>query len=331
MFSERHLPPIPAVLLSQARLAARGGLTIDAVVRRYSACDTLIRDVFTKEAEDACLVEQVKLSDILRVQGILFDRLIAAVSDEHRRESSRLASPELMRFAIVKGLLAGEARDTAELHYNLDAFHLAAIMKGTGASSVAKGLASALDCVPLVVQGGDGATWAWLGRRMKPDVGRIEELVGSRWPATVNLAIGEPGYGEAGWRQSHKQASAAFLVALRKPGSLIRYAEDPLLFTAMRDDLLSASLRDLYLVPLTAERDGGASLRQTLRAYFAAGRNGAAAAAALRVSRQTIKNRLRAVEDHLGRPLTSCTADLEAALQLHDLAQAKYIPNGDKT
>lgn len=91
--SERHLPPIPAVLLSQARLAARNRLPLDAVVRRYAACDTLIRNLLTKEAEESGLVERVKLSEVQRVQGVLFDRLVAAVSEEHERESQSLASP----------------------------------------------------------------------------------------------------------------------------------------------------------------------------------------------------------------------------------------------
>jgi DNA-binding PucR family transcriptional regulator len=88
------------------------------------------------------------------------------------------------------------------------------------------------------------------------------------------------------------------------------------------DDLLTTSLRRLYLAPLSDERDGGAVLRETLRAYFAADRNGASAAAALRVTRQTVNNRLRVIEERLERPLSACATELEAALRLDDLGDA---------
>ncbi|MBA3865218.1 MAG: helix-turn-helix domain-containing protein [Solirubrobacterales bacterium] len=61
-------------------------------------------------------------------------------------------------------------------------------------------------------------------------------------------------------------------------------------------------------------------MRKTLRAYFAANRNGASAAAALGVSRQTVKNRLRAAEELIGRGLTECAADLETALRLEKVS-----------
>ena len=51
-------------------------------------------------------------------------------------------------------------------------------------------------------------------------------------------------------------------------------------------------------------------LRETLRAYFAAGFNAATAAAALEVDRHTVQRRLRKVEEALGRLLHTCHAEL---------------------
>ncbi len=45
------------------------------------------------------------------------------------------------------------------------------------------------------------------------------------------------------------------------------------------------------------------------------------AAAALGVSRQTVINRLHAVEERLGRPLGACAVEVEAALRLEELDQ----------
>ncbi len=60
-------------------------------------------------------------------------------------------------------------------------------------------------------------------------------------------------------------------------------------------------------------------LRETLRAYFAAGFNAATAAAALEVDRHTVQRRLRKVEEALGRLLHTCHAELEVALSLEEL------------
>jgi DNA-binding PucR family transcriptional regulator len=86
-----------------------------------------------------------------------------------------------------------------------------------------------------------------------------------------------------------------------------------------QDDLLATSLRQLYLEPLAEERDGGETLRETLRAYFAAERNVSSAAAALSVNRHTVTSRLRTIEKRLGRPLSTCATEIDAALRLEDL------------
>jgi DNA-binding PucR family transcriptional regulator len=91
-----------------------------------------------------------------------------------------------------------------------------------------------------------------------------------------------------------------------------------LLAAVGRDELLAGSLRQLYLAPLEQTRDGGRVARRTLRAYFRAERNVSSTAAALGVDRRTVTNRLRAIEELLGRPLGSAATDLEIALRLED-------------
>lgn len=317
--SERHLPPVPVALLAQARLAARNGVSIDLVILRCSTCSTIIRNQIAIAFESVGMPSAAKLSDVLRVQGVLFDRLTKALIEEHKREKDRLASDQQLRFSAAQGLLNGESLDGSTLGCDLDAFHIAAIAKGVGAASVVKALASTLDCCHFAVSNSDGAIWAWMSRHSKPSIANLEKVVSGRWPQKIYLAIGEIAYGREGWRLSHHQARAAFLLALRKPGCAIRYAEDPLLAAAVRDDLLTACLDDFFLAPLNLERDGGLVLRQTLRAYFAADRNGASAAAALRVTRQTITNRLKAIEQRVGRPISTCAAEFETALRLEEL------------
>jgi DNA-binding PucR family transcriptional regulator len=136
------------------------------------------------------------------------------------------------------------------------------------------------------------------------------------------LGVGEPGRGLAGWRQTHHQARAALSVAVRSAEPVVRYADAALLASVLKDDLLAASLRQMYLEPLAAERDGGGELRETLRAYFSAGRNVSVAGESIGVTRQAVARRLRAAEAKIGRSLISCGADLEVALRLEALESA---------
>ena len=142
----------------------------------------------------------------------------------------------------------------------------------------------------------------------------------------MSLALGEPAHGLAGWRLTHRQAQAVLPVAKRTGSGRVQYADAALLASVIQDDLLIGSLQERYLAPLESERDGGATMRATLRAFFASDRNVSSAAALLGVKRQTVTNRLRTVEEKIGRPVTSSGAEIEAALRLHDLDEGAPRP-----
>jgi len=318
---EERSPPPPATLLVQARMAARNGVSLETVLRRYFAGYTLLGDFVMREATDGDLLQSSALQHALRALAALFDRLIAAVTEEYTREAKgRLDSAEERRAERVKRLLAGELLDTSGLQYDFGAHHLGAIAVGPGAGEAVRALAGDLDRRLLAVERrGEGALWAWLGGRRGLGPDDLERQVSTSWPAGVTLALGEPGQGLAGWRLTHRQARAALPIALRSPCNRIRYADVAMTASILQDDLLSTSLHELYLAPLEQERDGGEMLRQTLRAYFASGFHISSAAAALGTSRPTITKRLSAVEERLGRPLGMCRIELEAALRLDAL------------
>ena len=319
--------PIPPALLAQTRRAARSGVGLDTVLRRYFAGCTLLGDFIMQEAEDGGLLRGAALRRVLRAQAALFDRLVVAITEEHTRETEdRAGSLEQRRAEHVEGLLAGELIDPADLAYELDAWHLGVLAAGRGAAAAIRDLTTALDRRLLLVRPDGETVWAWLGGRRRIATAEIAPLASSSRSADVVLALGEPGEGIAGWRLTHRQARAALPIALRGPQRLVRYADIALLASMLCDDLLVSSLNQLYLSPLAQERDGGTALRQTLRAYFAAGRNASAAATALGVSRQTVGNRLGAIEARLGRPLDNCAAEIEAALRLADLGDLAAPP-----
>jgi hypothetical protein len=314
---ERHAPAVPPVLIAQARLDARDGVSLDTVVRRYFAGNTLFGDFLVEEAERAG-VPNSALRRLLGAQATLGDSLLAAVSAEHAREAQiRPSSAAERRRQCVKSLLAGELVDPSELGYDLEAHHLALMAKGETSPEVMRVLAGKLDRRLLAVCREEEHTWAcWLGGGRPLEAEQALEALGEIPLDRVFVTVGEAGEGLSGWRLSHRQAKAALPIAESRGQSILRYADVAVLASILRDDLVTSSLRQLYLEPLERARDGGAVGRETLRAYFAAERNISSTAAALGVDRGTVTSRIRAIEELYGRPLKDCATELETALRL---------------
>jgi len=314
---EERSPQVPVLLLAQARLAARNNIPLDTVLRRYFAGYTLLGDFIVQEA-GATNLKEPWLKRLLREQAALFDRFLATVTAEHarEREASR-PSPEQRQAERIERLLAGELVDTSGIAYEFGGWHLGVVGSGPGAEQAVRHLAAGLDCRLLFLCRGEEGLWAWLGARRRLDPAGLSRMA---LPTACAIAVGEPGEGLSGWRLTHRQAVAALPIARRKPDAFIRYADVALLASVAQDDLLATSLVELYLTPLSKERDGGAVLRETLRAYFAAERNASSAAAALRVSRQTVNRHLQVIEQRLGRSVGACAVEIETALRLEELS-----------
>lgn len=333
--------------IEQARRAARNGVSLDVVLRRYMVGQALLWDYVMEEA--GRVGEDGALREMLRAQASLLDRLMIDVAREHVSERVRAGrSSEYRLSERVRALLAGEcgfdarppeASDDLDLGYELDGEHLGVVARGAGAREVLRVLAVRLDRRLLCVARGEGMVWAWLGGRYALQMSDLERVVSMvtdelgqsgdhgddvRPPAYLSLAVGEPARGLAGWRLTHQQAQAALAVALCRPRRFTRYADVALLATALKDELLAKSLIDTYVSPLEASRGGGTVLRETLRAYFAAERNASSTAAALGVVRNTVDNRLRIIEERLGRTLHPCPAELETAIQLDELTTPSH-------
>jgi len=318
---EERTPPTPPILLAQARLAARAGVSLDTVLRRYFAGHALLGDFLVEEAEGGRLLRGAALQRLLRTQATLFDRLLAAVSEEHIRESrQRPTSSERRRAERIERLLAGEMIDTSGLGYEFEASHLAIVARDARAREAIRKVASAFDRRVLSVRREDGTLWAWLGGGHELDPGELKHRLSAQLPHGTAAAVGEPGAGLPGWRLSHHQANAALPISVRGSEALVRYSEVALLASILQDDLLATSLRRLYLKPIEAEGGGKGTLFETLRAYIAAERNTSSAAAALGVNRNTVTSRLRTIETTIGRPLASCGPELDVTLRLAELS-----------
>jgi DNA-binding PucR family transcriptional regulator len=158
-----------------------------------------------------------------------------------------------------------------------------------------------------------------MDRSRRTDAKHISSWVVKTWPASIPLGLGEPGQASTGWRRTHDQAFTASRFGHITAGGVHRYQDIALIAAAAKDRLLLESLNDMYLEPLSTSGKKAVAIRATLKAYFAAQRNGVSAAAALGVTRQTVTNHLRAYERHSGRDLTVQANALELALSLEEL------------
>jgi len=317
---EHRAPDVPAPVKRAARLAARAGVSLDTVLRRYSAGNAFCTDILVEEAE-ATGFSASSLRRLLHRQATLFDRLLEAVSEEHADEAgSRPTTTAERRHAYLEDLLAGRQPDgEVELGYDLDGHHVGLMARGEGAPAAMRELAKKLDRRLLADPHGDKPVWAcWLGGREPLLTEEVIRAMADMPSTAIVVALGEPGKGIPDWRLTHRQAKAALSIAERHGQRLLRYADVAVLASILRDDLGTTSLRKLYLEPLDDMRDGGKAARETLRAYFAVERNVSSTAAALGVDRRTVTNRIRAIEKLFGRPLGEFATDLETALRLAD-------------
>ena len=320
----KTVPRIPLSLHSQARLAARNGVSFNAVVKRYLAGFLVLTEFVGEEAAPA------HAKRLHKHLARLLDELIDEIGEAYDLEARhRTQLPESRRAKLIEDLLAGEPVDTAEVvpDFTFDSWHIGLIATGMSAADAVRDLAKASDCRLLQVRRGEHSVWAWFTGRRKLESTKLQLLAAKRMPPDGCLALGEPHRGLPGWRLSHHEAAAALRVGLRRDDRIVRYGDVPIQASLLQDRVLSASLRQRYLVPLEEAREGGQKDRETLHAYFSRDRNIEAAATALGVARQTVSYRLRAIEVRLGCELHACAHELEVALALDRLDRGDNAPS----
>lgn len=316
---------IPPQAIAQAHRAARAGVSMGTVLRRYVAGHGRLSEFVAEEAEHLGLSSNgLALNHLRRAQEALLEHLTASIEYEYlegRAQMSRASGDR--RMEIVQRLLAQQRVDPAELiefDYELDtSWHVSVVATGATIRDVLPRMRAKLRCRLLHVACDDGTIWAWFGAPYELKPCDIERTVPPQWDGEV-IAIGGARRGLEGWRQTHLEAKAARLRALRRPDRIVRYDERPLLAAALENETLATWLMD-FLAPIQARQDA-AELLRTLRAYLDSECNCSSAVPVVKVRRQTVGNRIRLVERLLDRPLRTCLAELDVALRLADLRSA---------
>jgi hypothetical protein len=322
VLGEIGLPePYTAWDTEATRVVARAGVPLDAVLRSYRLGHATVWEWILGSIRELELDRATADAVLRRVSRALFayhDRVMSLVTEEYAVELARFRrGREWRRKELVEELLGGERPSADELDYELGGRHVGLIAWGADVDALLRLLESRSGGRLLSVFAGEEIVWAWVGSprgSRSPDL----EMLLSDLPDNVAVAAGDPLEGLDGFRASHLQARAAYRVAMRRPRRLTHHHDVAIESLALQDESTARGLVSRELGPLLGSERGDV-LIETLRAYFAAGNNAAAAAASLGVHERTVANRLQEVEKILGHSLRARRAELELALRIREL------------
>jgi hypothetical protein len=278
-----------------------------------------LEEFLVAEARD---IPQKTLCRILNDQGPQVDRLLEAVAAEYERELEQVEGSSTQRRADqVRRLLSGDddLEDGLDLEYDFEIWHVGMILTGPKAENAARLVSERLGYRLLHVPRDRDVVWGWLGSSQQPAIANLVRSLPESLPAGIALAIGEPREGFEGWCLTHREAQMALQVMRRKPERFTRGRDVVLRAAILRDETFVRSLLDTYLAPIKDHGRLGSKLPETLRVYYSVGESTSIAAEDLGISRQTVRQRLRAVQEVLEQPLYTCNAELRVALQLDEL------------
>ncbi len=260
------------------------------------------------------------------------DGLSERLTDEYERERDLLLrTGEAQRTHAIASLLGGEPVDadalSRVLRYELGRHHTAFVLWVPDAGddpwprlqAASQEVARVLGVTTaLTMPASETSLYAWAGTPAAPDV----RAVTSAGLDGVSVAVGEPARGAAGFRQSHRDAKDAQLVALsraRRPGSVTRYRNVELAAMLIHDPERARRFVHAQLGDLAVDDDHCGRLRATLRVYLDEHCSRLATAERLGVHPNTIGNRIRTCQEILDRDLGSQSLELHAALALADM------------
>lgn len=330
----RHAIPIPVAARDLARAFANRRLELADLLKVYRAGqDFMWRRILVAVAASTLdePARTVVLSHVwehvsARVSTAT-DAMVATYSEERERS---VRSALALRIETVQTILGCDNVDVdvAEraLRHSLRGQQTAIVvwMRERGTESlghlehVANQIAQRLGAQrALTVPSGARGLWGWVTNDHQPDTTQLADIEADRG---VQVAVGLTGHGLQGFRSSHRQALDAQRVALATNAEHIitRYADVELVALLSNDH---EAIRDLVareLGALAALDSQAAKLRETTRAYLAAGGNARIAAEALGTHKNRVLYRIAQVEGLLGHPIFERRLHLELALLLSD-------------
>jgi hypothetical protein len=328
--SGHSYPPVPYLAKAEARRAARSGVSLGLVMRRYIAAHSRLGDYVLDEATRVGLASDAPtMHDLRRIQETLLEHLTATVEQAYNGEGQQIGrTPTQRRAVTVRRLLNEEPATTEELialRYEINHnWHVGVVAEGEKPGQTIGTVRAGLGCELLEIAAGADLVWAWFGSERTIPARRLGAQLSKQ--CHLRLTFGEPRRGLDGFRRTHAEALAAQLVVRNRAMSMIHCADVTLDAALLANPLLFRLHQETYLTPLDGLRNKGQIARATLSAYFACEQNIVSTSHRLNVSRKTVENRLQQITAVLKLPLHACIPELQVALRLENLNAADRAP-----
>lgn len=318
-----------------SRAFVERGIKLQALLRIYrlghgemwQMMDREIRAVEDDEERRLVLLEWVTLSlfeymDSLTAQAV--DAYIAA-----REEGKHNVAA--IRARTVRSILDGEPVDAMAasrvLRYELRRWHVGAILwvdperlpndSPNALESAAEDLAQGVQAISLPA--GRNVRWLWFGGTAEALRELLDRLAaGGPRADRVSVAIGEPGEGITGFRQTHEEAARVrrLMRGSRWMGAITRYRSVAVQALLVSEPVAAAEFARRELGPLAADDDAARRLRATLSTYFEEWGSAVRTARRLAIHQNTVVYRIKQCEELLGYPIKDRRMELESALLL---------------
>lgn len=326
----------PATALEHARAMASRGHSVDVMLRFYRLGQQYFTATFaevttaTLDPADAWTIfiefEQFGFRYIDRISTLVASEYVAELDRRQHRDRAE-------RSDVVHALLAGEQinlrRAEAVLGHPLTGRQVGFVCWSEDRSLDLAGIAQRVAIHigaerALVIADGSRAVWGWVAMTSDP-VDRVRSL---RLTDDVHLAVGSEHRGATGFRDTHLQAlRARRLVDMAGSAtpSVTLFSDIALVDVLSQDmDALRAFVT-AELGELARDDARSQSERAALLALLTAQGSLKTAAEALGVHRNTVLQRVRRAEVHIGAPASARLAEVHAALRACDVLGASVL------
>ncbi|MCC8929223.1 MULTISPECIES: PucR family transcriptional regulator [Nocardiaceae] len=330
---------LPLAAHDLARTIARRGLHLRVLMQIYRVGQKALLRFAAETASERItdpVLEPKVLIRLLERANHWLNVSLEILTDTYSEERERGLSGAFARQAeTVQAIIRGEIVDAAaasnRLNYPLIRHNTALVLWFDNVpseqtedvigvlNSVVRAVAATIGARQLLtLPSGSRGLWAWLSMDVESDLAAVD--IGADIPAGISIAMGNPGKGIRGFRQSHTEAVSAQHISEHQEVAArpILYADVEIIHLLDGHPDAARALVSRELRGLDGTDAASTQLRRTLRTYLNVNRSPDAAARALGVHKNTVRYRIQRAEEMLGHPIGANRLKLELALEYAD-------------